>query len=136
MFLLLFKEGSGKVRFSCHPPTPTVDLKSHTVSHAPVCLFAYDASRSVWMIQSAWDCATSYRTSTPFFVDFTLMINTINSDVLHNKLTGLRATCQWITNFLTDRKQLGRKDYWTCPLFRISRVRKQGPKGWSHLFQL
>uniref|UniRef100_A0A8C5GZH2 Reverse transcriptase domain-containing protein n=1 Tax=Gouania willdenowi TaxID=441366 RepID=A0A8C5GZH2_GOUWI len=42
------------------------------------------------------------------FVDFSSAFNTIIPDILHQKLTQLTvpaSTCQWITNFLTDRKQ-------------------------------
>ncbi|TWW81729.1 hypothetical protein D4764_01G0015440 [Takifugu flavidus] len=50
----------------------------------------------------------AYRGKRILFVDFSLAFNTIILEILHSKLYQLTvsaSTCQWITNFLTDRRQ-------------------------------
>ncbi len=67
-----------------------------------------------WMMQPTWDCTTSCNTSILqghmriLFANFSLAFNTIIPDILHSKITKVTVpgpTCQWITNFLTDRWQ-------------------------------
>src|SRR4029434_4212712 len=76
--------------------------------------FAYQANRSVddavniglhYILQHHDSPGTYARM---LFVDFSSAFNTIMPEVLLTKLTQLTVpttTCQWITNFLTDRKQ-------------------------------
>ncbi|KAI3366473.1 hypothetical protein L3Q82_000610 [Scortum barcoo] len=52
------------------------------------------------------------------FVDFCLVFNTIIPDVLQSKFTQFTVpapTCQWITNFLTDRRQQFRGPIYYTP---------------------
>ncbi|KAI5610921.1 gastrula zinc finger protein XlCGF28.1-like [Silurus asotus] len=76
--------------------------------------FDYQANRSVddtvnmglHYILQHFDCPGTY--ARILFVDFSSALNTINSGILHSKLlklTILPAICQWITSFLTGRKQ-------------------------------
>ncbi len=79
--------------------------------------FAYRANRSVndavnmglhFILQHLDRPGTCVRI---LFVDFSSAFNTIIQDILQNKLTQLSvptSICQWITSFLTDRKQLVR----------------------------
>ncbi|KAI3365834.1 hypothetical protein L3Q82_000719 [Scortum barcoo] len=78
-------------------------------------LFAYRANRSVddavnmglhYILQHLDSPGTYARI---LFVDFSLAFNTIIPDILHSKLSQLTVmpapNCQWISNFLTDRRQ-------------------------------
>ncbi|KAI5090865.1 zinc finger protein DPF3 [Silurus meridionalis] len=79
--------------------------------------FAYRANRSVddavnmglnYILQHL-DCPGTY--ARILFVDFSSTFNTIIPGILHSKLLNLTispAICQWITSFLTGRKQQGR----------------------------
>ncbi|KAK0148957.1 putative RNA-directed DNA polymerase from transposon BS [Merluccius polli] len=63
------------------------------------------------------------------FVDFSSAFNTIVPDILHSKLTQLTVpapTCQWITNFLTDRRQQVRLGKITFSSWTISTGAPQG----------
>lgn len=76
--------------------------------------FAYRANRSVddavnmglHYILHHLDSPGTY--ARILFVDFSSAFNTIIPEILHQKLTQLTvpaSTCQWITSFLTDRRQ-------------------------------
>ncbi|KAI3364857.1 hypothetical protein L3Q82_001043 [Scortum barcoo] len=63
------------------------------------------------------------------FVDFSLAFNTIIPDILHSKLSQLTVpapTCQWISNFLTDRRQQVRLGSITSSTQTISTGAPQG----------
>ena len=63
------------------------------------------------------------------FVDFSSAFNTIIPDILHSKLSQLTvpaSTCQWITNFLTDRRQQVRLGQITSSTRTISTGAPQG----------
>ena len=63
------------------------------------------------------------------FVDFSSAFNTIMPEVLLTKLTQLTVpatTCQWITNFLTDRKQQVRQGEITSSTRTVSTGAPQG----------
>ena len=89
-------------------------LKDITGSLLDPLQFAYRANRSVddainmglhYILQHLDSPGTYARI---LFVDFSSAFNAIIPDILHSKLTQLTfpaSTCQWITNFLTDRRQ-------------------------------
>ena len=97
--------------------------------------FAYRANRSaddainmgLHYILQHLDTAGTY--ARILFVDFSSAFNTIVPDILHTKLTQLTvpsSTCQWITNFLTDRKQQVRMGNITSSTRTVSTGAPQG----------
>ncbi|KAI3353757.1 hypothetical protein L3Q82_004989 [Scortum barcoo] len=63
------------------------------------------------------------------FVDFSSVFNTIIPDILHSKLSQLTVpapTCQWISNFLTDRRQQVRLGSITSSTRTVSTGAPQG----------
>ncbi len=90
----------------------------------------------LWIIQSTWDSTSSCSIWTDqglnvsvLFVNFNSAFNTIIPDTLQNKLTQLTITtfiCQWITSFLTDRKQLVRLGKFSSSTRTISTGAPQG----------
>ena len=97
--------------------------------------FAYRANRSVedavnmglhYILQHLDSPGTYARM---LFVDFSSAFNTIMPEVLLTKLTQLTVpatTCQWITNFLTDRKQQVRLGEITSSTRTVSTGAPQG----------
>ena len=66
------------------------------------------------------------------FMDFSSAFDTIITDILHSKLTQLTipaSNCQWITNFVTDRRQQVRLGKITSSTWLIS---MGAPKGCVH----
>ncbi|XP_034720023.1 interleukin-17 receptor B-like [Etheostoma cragini] len=66
----------------------------------------FDAEIKPLFPECGQDCTRAY--ARILFVDFSSAFNTIIPDILSNKpsqLTVLASTCQWVTNFLTDRRQ-------------------------------
>ena len=63
------------------------------------------------------------------FVDFSLVFNTIIPEILHSKLSQLTVSptiCQWITSFLTDRKQQVKLGEVTSGIWTVSTGAPQG----------
>ncbi|KAI3355997.1 hypothetical protein L3Q82_017268, partial [Scortum barcoo] len=100
--------------------------------------FAYRGKQGQWMMQSTWDCTTSCNTLTHqglmqgsclwTSVEFSAF-NTIIPDILHSKLSQLTVpapTCQWISNFLTDRRQQVRLGSITSSIRTVSTGAPQG----------
>ena len=97
--------------------------------------FTYRANRSVddainmglhYILQHLHSAGTYARI---LFVNFSLVFNTTIPDILHSKLTQLAipaSTCQWITNFLTDRRQQVRLGKITSSTWSISTGAPQG----------
>ncbi|KAK9522982.1 hypothetical protein VZT92_019435 [Zoarces viviparus] len=97
--------------------------------------FAYRANRSVddavnmglhYMLQHLDSPGTYARV---LFVDFSSAFNTIIPAILQSKLSQLTvpaSTCQWITNFLTDRTQQVRMGKITSSIRTISMGAPQG----------
>ncbi len=97
--------------------------------------FAYRASRSeedvvnmgLHYILQHLDSSGTY--ARILFVDFSSPFNTVIPDILCSKLTQLTVpapTCQWITNFLTDRRQQVRLESITSNTWTISTGAPQG----------
>ncbi|KAJ8354820.1 hypothetical protein SKAU_G00223870, partial [Synaphobranchus kaupii] len=97
--------------------------------------FAYRANRSVddavntglhYILQHLDSPGTYARI---LFVDFSSVFNTIIPEILCSKLTQLNVpapTCQWITDFLTDRRQQVRLGNITSSIRTISTGAPQG----------
>ncbi len=110
-------------------------LKASTGHLLDPLLFAYRANRSVndavnmglhFILQHLDRPGTCVRI---LFVDFSSAFNTIIQDILQNKLTQLSvptSVCQWITSFLTDRKQLVRLGKCSSSTHTISTGAPQG----------
>ena len=97
--------------------------------------FAYRANRSVDdAINMALHCILHHPDSAGtyarvLFVDFSSAFNTIVPELLHHKLSQLTvppSTCQWITSFLTDRRQQVRLGNFTSSTRTLSTGAPQG----------